>query len=236
MTNKNDKTKFQLHAVFVQANTISGYRYLDLSGIVLNRIANLYSEFAIDPAGCVLRNPKNQKDPFSVRFSTDRIWLHYTSVDSLTYVVDTAPEWVEGISKDIEVARFSRLGLRSEFFSPCTDIVKATTELSRKVSGAIFQNMIGEFDDPADAAVEFVIRVPLKQFVANIRATIIKITRESKEPTDYKSDGILFDVDIYRRGKLAEGFSKAETKGFLKSATDHTYDVLERIGYSLLEV
>lgn len=238
MTDKSSNNKLQLHAVFVQANPIAGYRYLDLSGIVLNRIADLYSGYTIDTEGCILIKPKDLKDPYSIRFSAQRIWLHYALIESLKYVEDTASQWIESISKDIEVTRFSRLGVRSEFFTPCTDIVKSTTILSRKVSSSVFQSMIAEVEDPADAAIEFTIRIPIKQFIASIRVTTVRIIRKPTESTksiDYPSDGLIFDVDIYRRRKPPEGLSKAEIKGFIKSASDHTSELLEKVGYSLLE-
>lgn len=234
MTEKNEIGKSGLHQVFVQANTIAGYRYLDLTGVVLNRIGDLYSEHSIDPAGALLKSPKDTNDPYAIRFSPGRIWLHYAPVDSLKYVIDTAPEWITSIARDLEVKRFSRLGLRSEFFKAYKDIVKASTELSKKVSGELLQDMIAEIDDPIDAAFEYVVRIPLKQYIAGIRITFVRIAREPTNPAEFPSDGLIFDLDIYRR-RSPDGLPRAETEGFLKTATDYTYDLLERIGYKLLE-
>jgi len=235
MTNESNSDKQRLHAVFVQANTIKGYRYLDLSGVVLNRIADRYREFTIDPGGCIMRDPKDAKDPYAIRFSSDRIWLHYVPVESLKYVLDTAPEWISSIAKDIDVRRFGRLGLRCQFFAPCKDIVKASTVLSKKISGDILQNTIAEVDDRKDAVVEYHMRVPVGRFIAAIHVATIKIMREPRTAVDFQSDGLLFDVDIYLRREPPTDIPRAETKGFLASAIDQVYNLLERVGYNLLE-
>lgn len=236
MANESNLDKTQLHAVFVQANTIKGHRYLDLSGVVVNRIGGLYDEITIDPGGCLMRKPKDAKDPYAIRFSTDRIWLHYVQLNSLAFVVDTAPEWIGGIAKDIEVTRFSRLGLRCEYFAPCADIISASIVLSRKVTGAMLQDMIAPVNDAEDVFFEYTARVPVKNFIAGIRTATVRTLRPPREPTDYPGNGLLFDVDMYRRGKLPDGFSHAETRGFVKLATENIHILLERIGYRLLEV
>lgn len=236
MVDTDEKPKFGLHAVFVQANTIAGYRYLDLSGIVLNRIGDHYEEFTIDPGGCVLRKAKNPRDPYAIRFAVDKIWLQYSPIESLTHVVDTAHEWIEAIAKDIEVTRFNRLAVRSQFFAPCKDVIRASAELSKRVSSNVFQEMIAEVEDPDDVGAQYMIRVPIKQFVAIIQATVVKKPKDYHEPTDFRSDGLVFDIDIYRRRKLPEGLPRSETRSFLQSASDQTSELLERVGRTLLEV
>lgn len=235
MTDKNEIDKLELHQVFVQANTIAGYRYLDLTGVVLNRIGDLYSEHSIDPAGCLLKSPKDMKDPYAIRFSPDKIWVHYAPIESLKYVIDTAPEWITSIAKKLEVKKFSRLALRTQFFLQSKDIVKESTELSKQLSGKLLQDTIKEVDDPLEVAFEYRVRIPLKQYIASIRIAIVKIIREPTNPTEFPSDGIIFDLDIYRKGKSPNGLPQAETVGFLKTAMDYTYELLEKIGYKLLK-
>lgn len=235
MNKESNSDKAQLHQVFVQANLIKGYRYLDLSGVVLNRIADLYKEFSIDPNGALLKTPKDVKDPHALRFSVDRIWVQYAPIKSLKYVIDTAPEWIEGISKDIGVSRFNRLGLRAQYFMPCKNIIKSSTILSKKISGDIFQDMLADVDDKEDADLNYRVRIPIKDFIALIRVSIVRIERDAREPGDFPSDGFIYDMDIYRRRTSPDWLPRAETRGFLKSAADIVYDLLEK-GYSLMEV
>ena len=236
MTDNKDNGKLELHQVFAQANTIAGYRYLDLTGVIMNKIGDFYNYSAVDLAGSILRNPRDDKDPYSIRFASDRIWLHYAPVDSLKYIIDTAPEWIMNLAKEMEVARFSRLGLRSHFFKPCEDIVKAVTSLSRKASGSIFQDIITEVDDPLDIAFSYVTRIPVKQYIASIGVTVLQVNRAPINPFDFPSDGLVFDVDIYRRRKPPEGLHRSELPKFFKTASDITYELLEKIGYRLMEV
>ncbi len=58
---------------------------------------------------------------------------------------------------------------------------------------------------------------------------------DSREPGDLPSDGLVFDVDISRRRKQPDGLPRAEIKNFLESAADHTYDLLNSLGYGLFK-
>ena len=64
MIEASEKTvkKWTLHEAFVQAKLFNGFRYLDLSGVVLNRIGKFYEEKNIDPAGCLLRRRTDVRD------------------------------------------------------------------------------------------------------------------------------------------------------------------------------
>jgi len=235
MVEKKDLNTWNLHQVFVQSGLVKGYRYLDLSGVVLNRIGDLYEEIGIDPAGGVLKKRKNIRDPYAIRFSTEAIWLQYAPIESLEYVVDTAHEWINSIAKDIEVRNFRTLGVRSHYFVASTNIIKSSTLLARKISGDILQDTITDVSEPRDVGLNYMVRVPVKNFIAVVRAQTIRVVREAIEPVDYPSDGLLFDVDIYWRKEGPNLIPRAETKGFVRSAADLTYDLLEKIGYKLLE-
>lgn len=227
-------SKWQLHTVFVQANSVQGYRYFDLTGVVLNRIASRYENTTIEPVSCLLRGPKDPKDPYAIHFSVDRIWLQYAPVESLTYVVDTAPEWIRAIAQDLEVTKFSRLGLRPIFFVPSTNIINASSLLARNVSDDLLRRTIEEVDDREDADFEYRVRVRAGQSIATIRIGTVIIRREPQSPQDYASDGLLFDTDIYERVKAPDSIPRAQTKRFLVHASQLARDLLEEIGYNLL--
>ena len=227
--------KWNLHTAFVQANTIKGYRYLDLSGVVLNRVAEHYENFTVEPAGCALRNPKNENDPFAIRFGPDRIWLQYISLDSLQLVVDTAPEWINGIATDIEVTQFSRLALRVRFFTSSDRIVEATARLFRGITSGSLHGMIAEVKDKKDVRAAYGIRVPIDDLIADIHIVSMTTARPAQSPEEYPSDGFIFDVDLYRRAEAPDVIPRRETARFLESANRHVYDLLEKVGYKLLE-
>jgi hypothetical protein len=232
---KSDFEKLSLHQAFVQARLVKGYRFLDLSGVVLNRIGELYEEMNISPGGGILSKRRNPKDPYAIRFSADVIWLHYAPVGSLEYLVDTASEWVNSIARDIEVKDFQSLGLRSQYFVRSRDIIKSSTLLGKRISGEMLQGVIADVSEARDVGVEYVVRVPIKKFIGVVRANTIRILREAGEPVEYPSDGLCFDVDIYWRRKEPNLIPRAETKGFIRAAADHTYELLEKVGYKLME-
>ncbi len=231
---ENEFNKLGLHQTFVQARLHKGYRYLDLSGVVLNRIGGLYEEVNIAPAGGILRKRKNVRDPYAIRFSAETIWLHYAPVESLGYIVDTANEWIQSIAKDIEVRNFGSLGIRSQFFVKSNDIIKSSTWLAKRISGEFLQEIIEDVSEERDTGISYMVRVPIKKFVAVIRMNIIRVVREAVEPIDYPSDGMIFDVDIYWRRGGNNTIPRAETKGFIRAASDQTYVLLDNIGYKLM--
>lgn len=98
MTNIQPST-WSIHEVFVQANLVDGFEYLDRSGVVLNRIRRDFRTLnVVDPNGTVLSEPREANGPYALRFGSERIWLHYAPVDSPEHIVATAPGLIRGIA------------------------------------------------------------------------------------------------------------------------------------------
>jgi hypothetical protein len=95
--------------------------------------------------------------------------------------------------------------------------------------------LVVELEDPSDVLIDYSIRIPLKQYIAGIHVTAVKVLRPPIEPTEFLSDGLLFDLDIYRKRNLPDALPRAETRSLLKSTTTFTYELLESIGYNLME-
>jgi hypothetical protein len=225
---------WKLHVAYVQGNTIAGYRYMDLSGVVLNRIAEQFKRFSVGPSGTSLIDPKGPNTPYEVRFSFNRIWLQFSPVVELSQVQDTAPEWVRSIAKDIEVSRFSRLALRSVFFARLTNLSKAASRLHQAIPLITLGKSIEALQDEADNEFNHVVSVPLGRYIARIMISTIRVTGEAEKPSDYPSQGIGFDVDFYWRRPSPEGIPQAETPSFLHDAVKHTQDLLKEVAYPLL--
>jgi len=225
----------ELHQAFIQARLVHGYRFLDLSGAVLNRIGDFYEEKGIDPGGGLLRGRRDIRDPYSIRFSPENIWLQYAPVESLEYVIDTAPEWITSIARDIEVKSFRTLGFRTLYFITSENIIKSSARLARKFSGDILREVITEVGKERDVGFSYMVRIPVKQYIAVIRINSVRIVRPAIETIDYPSHGSIFDVDIYWRREGSDSIPRAETKGFLKSASDIIYDLLNKMGCKHME-
>jgi hypothetical protein len=229
---------WELRQAYVQTNTVKGYRYFDLSGKVLNLIAEGYEDVGTDGGGTYLRQRKNSDDLYAIRFSWDRIWLHYAPIDSLGHAVTTAPEWIESIGRTLEVSRFERVGFRAEYYYPCEDIIKGSSALARSVSAERLREVVAEPLDRRDANVEYGIRVRSGRFEATVRARVIKIVREPTGPLDYPGDGIAFDVDAYRRAESRGdtfGIPRGETGRYLAEAARAIGSLLENQGYDILQ-
>ncbi len=98
---------WSVHDVFVQANVVHGYRYLDLSGVVLNVLSDRYKVVnLITPSGTVLSDPVDTKDPYEMQFGSPRIWLHYVGIDAVQKVEGTAPEMMKSIAEKLEMKEF----------------------------------------------------------------------------------------------------------------------------------
>ncbi len=225
-----------LHNVFVQANTIRGYRYLDLSGVVLNRIAKNYVRYAIEPSGCVLIEPNDSHVPYSVRFSSERIWLQYRDIESLNHVVDTAPEWIRSIAQDVQVNRFSRLGFRSVYFIPSNDWVNDTSALAQLMTGEILRDKITQTVDAETLRFEYGLRIPSGNLYIHIRINAVGPIGDEGGETGYPSAGIVFDLDIFMRDSKGPGIPRRETNKFVVAAKDKIQEYLEDIGSKILGV
>ncbi len=125
---------WSVHDVFVQANVVHGYRYLDLSGVVLNILSDRYKQVnLISPAGTSLSDPVDMKDPYEIRFSSARIWLHYVGIDAVQKIEGTAREMMKSIAEKFEMNEFNRYGVRVSYFIATKDVLKAADMVTQKL-------------------------------------------------------------------------------------------------------
>lgn len=225
---------WQLHTAYVQANTIKGYRYLDLSGVVLNRIGEHYNEVGIDLSGGTLSKPKDDLLPRAIRFSSGHIWLHYSEPESLAQVVDSAPEWIRGIAENLEVTKFSRLGLRIVYFLPSKDWHEDTQGLAQIVSPDFLGSKIGPVDDVEDVSFGYGVRIQSGDLIVHLQLGAVRPAGDVGSSV-YSAPGLIFDIDLYERGKKGEGLPRRRTNGFIDLASSQASDYLEEIGTTILE-
>ena len=138
-------TTWDLHSVFVQANLINGFRFLDLSGVVLNQMGSIYNEMQVDPSGAMLRglrNPDDEAHPYALRVGPWQIWLHYAPAISLNQVADTAPPLIKDIARIIEVEQFDRLGVRVVYYVPSKNVAQSAYSLASKILGEPFSHYL----------------------------------------------------------------------------------------------
>jgi len=98
--------------VFVQANTVQGFRFWDETGVLANRFAERFRSVTYaDALRCV--QPLDPLDPLlELRITTHSIWLAFRPGVSWTTVRQEASSLVEWIARGIHVTQLSRIGLR----------------------------------------------------------------------------------------------------------------------------
>ncbi len=219
------------HNAFVQANLVAGYRYLDLSGVVLNRIADQFGDVAVDPSGAYLHSRLDEGPPFALRFSSERIWLQLAGVDSLSAVVNTAPEWIRGISRDIDVNYYSRLGFRVVHFIPFEDGIKqAADSLARFVTSEDLTEYAGRDVSENETGFTHTFRMGIRRMTAQVTLNTIIITRPPRTPAEYPSNGVFLDIDVWERPATRKRLGRGSVSAFLRDGRTNIEELVRVIG------
>ena len=228
-------TTWNLHQVFVQLNLIDGYRYLDLTGVVLNRIRRDFRDLdVVDPLGTMLRTPNREGAPYSIRFTAERIWMQFAPIDTLDHVAVTAPPILRSIAEDIQASRFDRLGVRTEYL--------LRTQKTQEVAYTVAQNLIGGpfaqyLTTSPQEDMRLAVEVPFTFRKTNVMVRVrkIDITSPPMRPGEYPESGIVLDVDIGQRAPDATPFRRGQLASLTRIATERMRELLREIGLPLLK-
>lgn len=233
MTDQSINT-WTLHGTFVQANLVAGYRYLDLSGNVLNRLAPRYNRVdVVTPGGSHLIGQKDEADPYELTFGSDRIWLHYTGERTLTDVANTAPPLIRGIAEDIETLQINRMGLRTVYFVPSKDVLTAGERIASKVIGGPLAEFVTK--SPREE-LRLIIDLPFifDDVEATLRIRWITISRPPITPADYPGAGLTLDIDVGKR-PTNEAFRRRDVQGLTSDLIRTSQKIFSKTGPELLE-
>jgi len=233
MDEKHIKT-WTLHGIFVQANLIAGYRYLDLSGTVLNRLGPRYNRVDfVAPEGSHLIEPKDEADPYELSFGSDRIWLHYTADRTLADVANTAPPLIRGIAEDIETQQINRMGLRSVYYVPTDDVITAGESIASKIIGGPLAEYVTKSpreDLPLNVELPFT----YGEVEVMLRIRWINVTRPPSTPADYPQAGLTLDIDVGKR-PTSDAFRRADIKNLTSELVKISERLFSKTGPDLLE-
>jgi hypothetical protein len=229
MTEPSGISTWRLRSAVVQANTIAGWRYLDLSGMVINRLSNTYEQVQVTTDGTILTESKIPEAPNNVQFTPQRIVLRYIPLESLQRVKDTAYDLVRSIAEDIDVARFNRLGFRCQYFIPTNNF----EQVSRSYLTKLRSSILAALPHPEDESSVFEFRFPFQSedFKVILRLSAVQRGRPHQQAEEYPSDGIVFDADVYQRGE----FRRTDASRFVSNASDRAESLVSEIGIPLLE-
>ncbi len=206
--------------VFVQANTIKGYRYLDDCGKIMLAFDEQFPIKGIQGdnlSGQTLSMTNSESPIRQVRVTTQVVWVHFESPDTLQFVIDQSTGIIEKICQLIDVQRFSRIAIRTQHILSDADL----DVLAGKARSYFFQpalnQLLGVTSVTSDEAVngfQFSFPVQVGDMAVNFQVGTAQLADEGSN-TDYPRNGLLLDSDAYRNGE----FSLAEFRRFLRGAT-----------------
>lgn len=220
---------WRLRSGVVQANTIKGWRYLDLTGLAVNKLSDTYADIQVNENGTLLTRPSDIEAPTDIQFTQDRIVLRYIPLESLQRVKDTSTNFIRSIAESLEVTRFNRLGFRAEYFIQ-VDNLEAVSRIfldNVRPSGIASQQHVE--NEPAIFQLQFPIQSG--EFAVILRIKSVQMNRPQQRPQDYAGDGISFDADVYQRGE----FSRSQISRFVTAAGNRLDGLVGEIAIPLLE-
>ena len=224
---------WSVHDVFVQANVVHGFRYLDLCGVVLNILSDRYKSVnLIAPTGTSLSNPVNTKDPFEVQFGPGRIWLHYVEIDAVQKVEGIAPEMMKSIAEKLEMKEFDRFGVRVSYFIEVKNVLKAADIVTQQLVCEPIAGLVA--NQRLDTRTSLEIPLVFEGMEVIFRFRWIVITRPDINPGDYSGNGLILDIDLGQR-KDDASFRRSDFQKLMRRAVETHAELLVKYGQPLLQ-
>ncbi len=214
---------------FVQANTVKGNRYLDDAGKIMNEWDDSFPEKQVGLEGLHMRN--SDKALREMRVSTSTIWLAFFEPDTLQLVLDQSSNVIQKVAEIIEVEKFSRVGVRTQYVYPVGDVPKAVASLAKRIVGTYVESLV---DDKSKwHALEVATDVVKEN--ARVKLIITFVTRSQQKGNISKlpPHGVMFDIDVLT--KPDESIDASRLKGFLRHAGTEVAVVLDRIAPGIME-
>lgn len=180
---------------YFQANMLKGWRYLDDAGKIMNRWLDRFSETTVGVDGLVMRNPDATLREIQV--SVHRIWLAFSTPDTIRLVCDQSAKICTQISDIIDVSSYNRLGMRLQYLHPMPDAESCRRLVSNNLVPDSFQNSLkatGLDLHSADAGMDF------RDSKLKVRLSIssVKRARKPSKPDKLPDIGVMFDIDLYQ--------------------------------------
>jgi hypothetical protein len=135
---------------FLQANLIKGYRYLDLSGVIMNWLDDRFASQQVGLRGLVSVQPRDEGDYLmEMRVGSDQIWLHYGLRTPWNLIRKEAPGIVKRVADTFEVSGYSRRGFRVQLVMPVESASRVNARLATVHNPlAVNWDSLGSLKDP----------------------------------------------------------------------------------------
>jgi hypothetical protein len=170
---------------FMQINTVKGFKYIDKAGEIVNQyhVGDIVPNFEMNLNGLVIKEPKNKI--YELKITAQMIWAKFNEIDSLDMIENLFNNESKSILKILDVEKVNRIGWRNHFVFEFKNKEEQDNYFKNLTN---FQNgtlSIARFD--IDTKEDFNINLMIQSVVKN---------NENKTP------GVLFDVDIFKTGKI----------------------------------
>lgn len=214
---------------YFQANLIKGWRYLDDAGKIANRWLDQFTETTVGIDGLIMRNPDATLRELQV--SVDRIWLAFSTPDTIRLVCDQSAGICTEISDIIDVGSYKRLGIRLEYLHRMPDIESCQRLASSNLVPDSFRNSLKAMGldlHSADASMNLYD----SKLKARLSIRPARRVRKPSKPDKLPDIGVMFDIDLYQD----ERTEKAKILTFVRAVEAWVNENVYRIAeFSLRE-
>lgn len=196
-----------LFKVFVQANTIKGWRYLDDAGRIMNEFADQFDDMNVGLQGLVMKSPGAVVD--EARVSPRDMWIGFAKPATVQYVQDQANRFIASVSDIIGVESYSRMGVRFQYIREVADLASALPHLATSVLGPELLN-IGQSVKAFDGTIEVAVPGDLH---ARVQITPVRTVDPTADPA-LPAQGLMVDADVSRSATM----NRTEARRVLQAA------------------
>jgi hypothetical protein len=170
---------------FIQINTVKGFKYIDKAGEIVNQYyqGDIVPVFEMNLNGLIIKEPKDKIQ--ELKITPQIIWAKFNEIDSLDMIKGLFFKESKTILDILEVEQISRIGWRNHFVFEFKD---------KKEQEKYFKNLTS-FNEGVLSIVRFEIDTK-KDFSLNLIIQSVVKNDENQTP------GVLFDVDIFQKGKI----------------------------------
>jgi hypothetical protein len=232
MTQANNP--FEIHAVYIQVNTVKGNRYLDDAGKIMNRYSEDYEETNVDLRGLRFSTPRDSESllPYQLTVDSSKIWMTYSHPARILTQATQILSIVRDISQEIGVSSYSRLGLRVQYFWPLELESPLISTFASRSLGESLQPRLQQMSGP----IEFITQVRGQEagtgLTSMVRVQTVRIARPPANLAEFSENGVMFDVDV-----VSDTVSRIDAlRPFLGSASRLIEQQFASIGLEVFEV
>lgn len=203
---------------FCQANTVKGWRYLDVAGEIVNRHIDQLPDIEVGLNGLTMKNSSAVMD--EARVSVRHIWVGFTRPATTRLVTDQAFAFINSVSESLGVAGFDRVGVRLQYLNPLPTVGRAIPHMAQTLVAKPLIELSGRLSS-FESQVELALA---DDRTASIRVQPARLADPAGDPF-LPHEGLLYDCDAARTGSIA----KSDLRRVLREAAEWSEEHIRAI-------